>query len=110
MEQIKINLKKFKEHRENKLYGTYVFIASDCPLCFEMLKRLDESNKIDQIYVVDCLEDPDYYMRELGLDNMPLTIVFKDNEEVYEKEGVLYDKQIRELKEAINDSLYSTDT
>lgn len=103
-----INHTQFKKRVNNKLNGIYVFIADDCSLCDTYMKNLENFGCFSDITVINCLENIDYYMKEFGLDNMPYTLIFKEGKEVYEAEGVLYEKQLRELKGAENDLLYST--
>jgi hypothetical protein len=100
----KLSLDQFKEKVSGKLDGVYVFITSDCPLCQYLLKNFQKFNIIDNVYVVDCINDVNYFMKEFDLDDMPTTIIFKDNIIKYEVMGVLFEKQMRELKKE-NDSL-----
>ena len=96
-----ISVEKYKEDF-NKMNGVYVYILSDCSLCDDHLKRLEESKMFDEINLVNCLEDIDYFWQEQGLDDMPVTRCYFEGDVMYEKGGVFYDKQQKELKEVIN--------
>lgn len=104
----KINLTQFKKNVVERLNGIYVFITYDCFLCQSLLKNFEKFNMIEYIYVVDCAENVDYFMSNFGLDDMPTTTIFKEGKKEHEVIGVLYEKQMRELKEK-NDSIRCTD-
>jgi hypothetical protein len=104
MKKIELDSDDFKEMYEKGIDGIVVFIMNDCHLCIDHINRLERSN-ISKFYVVNCLEDTNHYMMEMKLDDMPYTILYKNSEIKYEKGGVLFDKQQRELKEVENDHI-----
>lgn len=109
MKRENLTLDHFKEKYKKGLDGIYIYILDDCSLCIEYLKELEVKKTFENVYVVNCNEDVDYFMREFGLDNMPYTIVYKDGKELYERAGILFEKQIRDLKEALNNGNNSSD-
>lgn len=100
MKKIEIPVELYKQDID-KLNGVYVYILNDCSLCDDHLNKLEESNMVNEINLVNCLEDIDYYWKEQGLDDLPVTRVYKDGKKIFEKGGVFYDKQQKELREVI---------
>lgn len=92
---IRINSEQFDSKVKN---GNYVFIVKDCWLCREYLREL-RRQRIDtrDWYLIDCAQDEDYYMDFHYLKDMPTTRVYKNNVIMYEKSGVLYEKQLNEM-------------
>ena len=84
-------------HMESKK-GKFIFIVNGCFLCKEYMKEL-QKNKINTSnwYLINCDEDEDYYINHEFLDSMPNTRIYKDNVIMWEKGGVLYKKQLKEL-------------
>lgn len=90
----KLNSDDF-HHMDDK-NGKFVFIVNRCGLCKDLLKEL-RKHKTESWYFINCSEDEDYYYRHHSLDSMPTTRIYKDGVIMWERSGVLYNKQLKEL-------------
>jgi hypothetical protein len=87
-------------HLDNNKHGTYVFIVKDCYLCREYLRELKHNN-VDtrKWYLINCSDDEDYYLDMEHMDSMPTTRIYNENVVMLEKQGVLYETQLKEVTE-----------
>lgn len=93
-------LSSFKEQLNNKtLNGVYIFVITDCVLCKNHVANWPFRNK----NILNCYEDWDYFRFDLKLDDMPTTRLYKNGECVFECVGVMYDRQLNKLKNAISE-------
>ena len=95
-----IRLNSEQLYMQDNRNGIYVFIVKECWTCREYLREL-KNNNIDtrQWYLINCSEDEDYYLDLEQMDTMPLTRIYNDNVIMVEKQGVLYETQLREIIE-----------
>lgn len=91
-----MNVTEFEKHRP--LNGVYVFsLPSECPLCPVYIKSLANKNTYDWT-VVECKpEDKEWAVKKMLIHGFPSTKVYVDDMCVYDREGVLFDVQLREL-------------
>jgi len=88
-----INL-MIEQHKELK-NGIYIYNKPDCRLCVSYFKVLETRNTEDW-YSVDCSQDEEYFI-EQGIDSMPLTRYYVNDNIVWQKGGVLFDFQVNDL-------------
>jgi hypothetical protein len=81
-----------------KLNGIYVFVVNNCNVCDKYIEKIKEKNYFSDYNIINCMEDIVFFMETLGLDDMPYTILFKNNTRIYECGGVLFNKQVNTLK------------
>lgn len=94
---IRLNSEQFDSDIKD---GVYVFIVKDCFLCREYLREL-KNNGVDtrRWKLINCSEDEDYYIDMQFLDSMPTTRIYNNNVIMEEKQGVLYETQLKEITE-----------
>ena len=84
-----------------KLNGLYIFIIDDCIVCDQYIEKIKKNKYFTNFNLVNCLEDIVFYMEDVGLDDIPYTIVYNNNTRLYECGGILFDKQVNELRKYI---------
>jgi len=95
-----IRLNSEQLYMQENRNGIYVFIVKDCYLCRQYLRELKEHNiDTSKWYLINCSEDEDYYIDIEKMKSMPLTRIYNDNVIMIEKQGVLYETQLREIIE-----------
>lgn len=83
------------------LKGVWCFVSSDCHTCKMLIEEFKKNGlNLDTINFVDCLEDPMYFLTVENIDDLPQTRVYKDNNIVWSKNGVLFSTQIKKMLEA----------
>lgn len=91
-----------KLYKNNSLNGLFLFITSDCVTCKMAIDKLKQSQIIFGYKIIDCIGHITYYMDDHKLDDMPTMRVYKDNEVLYQKSGILFPRQQLEIKEFIH--------
>ncbi len=81
-----------------ELNGLYIFVIQHCSVCDKYLEIIKEKKYFDDFYLINCMEDAPFFMEKLGLDDLPYTILFKNNSRIFECGGILFNKQVNILK------------
>ena len=78
-------------------------------VCRDYLRELDRE-KVDtsEWNVIDCDEDLTYSMEVAVLDDIPMTRIYQDGKVVWEKGGIPYATQRKELLRNLPDDLEKT--
>lgn len=74
--------------------GVFVFHSFSCWTCSDHIENLKGS--VDFFYTVEYELDVDYF-ESIGIDATPTTIVYKNNEKLYQKSGMLFETQINDM-------------
>jgi glutaredoxin-related protein len=94
-----MELKMFKrKYGRRDIEGLFLFVVDGCGSCDMMKTNLNKNNI--SYDVIECSPDVKYFL-SIGLDDMPTLVYYKDGDEVYKKEGVLFDTQIQQLKKVL---------
>lgn len=84
-----------KEFIDNKKDGVYVFHSSGCFTCEEHIKNMiDEFN---HFFLIETSDDIEYF-ESINIVLTPCTILYKNDKEIWRKQGAFYNKQINELR------------
>jgi len=95
---IKLNSEQY--YNQEKKHGIYVYVVKDCFLCREYLRELKVNGlNTDDWFLINCSEDEDFYLDMDHHDSMPTTRIYKEGVIMLEKEGVLYETQLKEITE-----------
>lgn len=90
--------KNFQAFRTETKNGIYILTQDSCDFCRENIEQF-EKEEINNLSIVDVtpieINDCSEY---IGVSTFPTTIVYKDDEILYKKGGVLYNKQLKDLK------------
>ena len=78
--------------------GIYVFHSPDCWTCQDHLENFEKSFKD---FILINVESDRKFFENIGVTLVPHTRVYKDGEIIYEETGMLFDKQIEELKKVL---------
>lgn len=85
----------FKQMIKN---GVFVFHSSGCFTCEEHIKTMEE--QILHYYLIETSDDVDYF-ESIGINLTPCTVVYKNNEELWRKQGAFFTLQLDELRKYI---------
>lgn len=78
--------------------GVYVFSSPGCFTCRDHVEKFQ--TYMNDFFVLDTSEDLEFY-ESIGIKIAPTTRVYKKNELKYSVEGMVFEKQFKELKEYI---------
>jgi hypothetical protein len=80
---------------KQKKDGVYIFESPGCFTCshhIELFKKF-----MSGFFVVPTKEDPEYF-ESIDIKITPTTRIYKNDKIVWDKEGVLFDTQIQEMR------------
>lgn len=75
--------------------GVYIFSSPECKTCSDHITNFNKY--MNDYFVLHTSEDPEYF-EQLGIRLTPETRVYKKNELVWSKNGMLFDSQFDELR------------
>jgi hypothetical protein len=75
--------------------GVYVFESAGCNTCKDHIKQFQ--NFMKDFYIVPTKEDPGFF-ESIGIRITPTTRVYKSGKMLWNKEGVLFDTQLDEMR------------
>lgn len=90
-----ISLIDFKKMKKN---GVFVFHSSGCFTCEEHIKTMNE--QIIHYNLVETTQDVDYF-ESMNILLTPCTVVYKNDVEIWRKQGAFYTLQLDELRKYI---------
>jgi hypothetical protein len=87
------------QFKNNKKHGVYVFHAPGCFTCETHIKSMDEHIGNYNLIEVDDVD----YCESIGITLTPCTLVFKNDKEIFRKQGAFFITQIEELRKSIGE-------
>lgn len=75
--------------------GVYIYYSPGCFTCEHHINNFKKF--MNDFFVIDTMENPEYFEND-DVKITPLTRIFKNNKNVYEKVGALYESQLQEMK------------
>lgn len=75
--------------------GIFIFYSEKCLTCHDHI--LEMKSHFPEFFIVNYDLDVDYY-ESIGITQTPLTVVYKSNENIYQKAGMFFDLQLKELR------------
>jgi hypothetical protein len=90
------------EEDVNNLNGVYVFIIEGCYQCFKFIEQLNFQNvDYSEWKFVQVLGNMNFFMDDMGLEDMPTIRYYVKGKIQYENFGVLFPPQIKKLNKAM---------
>ena len=100
--QIIFDEQGFKDADKN---GVFIFMLDSCRICLNYLEELaKEQINVSTWTLVKCDEEYRYFLQEENIDDIPITKVYKDGKIIWEKTGVLFNKQRKDLYDSLHSS------
>ena len=97
-----IEKESFKKLIQAEAKNMFVFYRTECEVCDMFMEELKTRNIIN-FYAVNINKDIVFYKTELGIWSLPCTRIYMKDTVLWEKNGILYDKQIKEMFLVLNE-------
>ena len=91
-----LTLDGFKSQRKE---GIYVFHSPGCFTCEHHIEIF--SKHFSNFYMISTMEDPEYF-ESIGIKLTPETRIYKNNDLIFRKDGVMFDTQLDEMRKYLN--------
>jgi len=82
----------------NFLDGIYIFYSPDCWTCEDHLESFEKN--FSEFVLVNVESDRKFY-ESIGVSLVPNTRVYKDGYVIYEQSGMMFEKQMSELRKVL---------
>ena len=75
--------------------GIFIFHSEKCWTCHNHIQEMKKL--FPELFIIHYDNDVDYY-ESIGITQTPLTAIYRSNENIYQKAGMLFDTQLDELR------------
>jgi len=99
---IDLEKNQFEKLIQEDRLNIVVFYRSECEVC-DMLFEDFKKRNINNYYKANINKDIIYYKTQLGIWTLPMTKIYLKGIVLWERGGILYDKQIKELFLVLNE-------
>ena len=98
-----INVDEYKNIQDPK-YGVFVFLnTNSCPLCNDYLEVLNQKNLSGWTIVKIKDDEMKWALVKETIMGTPQTRIYFDDMVVYQKGGIFYTKQYKEIREKLKE-------
>lgn len=92
------NLTKDGYEAQKKKNGIYIYHSPGCFTCEHHIENFQRFSK--EFFLVPTMEDPEFFEND-GIRITPTTRLYKNNEKLWEQEGMLFETQLQDLRKIL---------